>query len=85
MSNAKNSSKKIKSTPPTSPHSDTPESGPAAVDKIKRWSYIQNDLEQALGTWDELEKTEKRLSPEEEQFEKIKSIIGELKDKLDEF
>lgn len=85
MSNAKNSSKKIKSIPPTSPHSDPTESGPAAVDKMKRWSYIQNDLEQALDTWDELEKTEKRLSPEEEQFEKIKSIIGELKDKLDEF
>lgn len=56
-----------------------------AQTKIKRWSFIQNDLEKALDTWQELEKGQASLSPEEEQLEKIKTIIGQLKDKLNQF
>lgn len=53
--------------------------------KVKRWSFIQKDLEKALDTWQELEKAEVSLSPEEEQMVKIKTIIGQLKDKLEQF
>lgn len=53
--------------------------------KSKRWSFIQNDLEKALDAWQELEKAQTKLSPEEEQFEKIKTIIGQLKSKIEQF
>jgi len=53
--------------------------------KSKRWSFIQSDLEKALDTWQELEKAQAKLSPEEEQFEKIKTIIGQLKSKIEQF
>lgn len=55
------------------------------VNKSKRWSFIQSDLEKALDTWQELEKTQAKLSPEEEQFQKIKTIIGQLKSKIEQF
>ena len=51
----------------------------------KRWSFIQNDLDKALSTWEDLEKSQPALSQEEEQLVKIKSIINQLKDKLDQF
>ena len=50
-----------------------------------RWSFIQNDLENAMMTWQELEKVEVSPSPEEEQLVKIKTIIGQLKEKLEQF
>lgn len=53
--------------------------------KSKRWSFIQNDLSKAMDTWQELEKAEVGLSPEEEQLIKIKTIISQLKDKLEQF
>lgn len=55
------------------------------ISKAKRWSFIQSDLEKALDTWQELEKTQAKLSPEEEQFQKIKTIIGHLKSKIEQF
>jgi hypothetical protein len=57
-----------------------------AKNQIKdRWSFIQNDLENAMNTWQELEKVELSQSPEEEQLVKIKTIIGQLKEKLEQF
>ena len=53
--------------------------------KAKRWSFIQSDLSEALKEWQELEKAEITLSPEEEQLVKIKSIIAQLTDKLNQF
>lgn len=53
--------------------------------KSKRWTFIQTDLEKALSTWAELEKIELVLSPEQEQLIKIKTIIGQLKEKLEQF
>lgn len=70
----------------TQPDSKTLETEPRPVTgKDKRWSFIQSDLKTAFDTWQELEKIEASLSPEEEQFVKIKSIIGQLKDKLQQF
>ncbi len=53
--------------------------------KSKQWGFIQVDLEKALDTWRELEKSEAKLSPEEQQFQKIKIIICQLKEKLEQF
>ena len=53
--------------------------------KTKRWSFIQSDLTEALNAWQELEKAEVTMSPEEEQLLKIKTIIGQLREKLDHF
>lgn len=49
------------------------------------WSFIQQELENARQCWDELEKAEPGLSPEEEQFVQIKAIISQLKTKLEQF
>lgn len=51
----------------------------------KRLSFIQNDLAAALSTWNELENSEVPLSPDEEQLLKIKSLIGQLREKLEHF
>ncbi|MFZ3230271.1 MAG: hypothetical protein WA160_08705 [Pseudobdellovibrio sp.] len=56
-----------------------------SVNKQKRWGFIKNDLKDALNTWDKLEKKQAPLSKEEEQMVKIKSIINQLKDKLEQF
>ena len=64
------------------PSADAPQDNQS---KLKRWSFIQNDLEKALDTWEELEKCQAELRPEEEQLKKIKTIIGQLKDKLNQF
>ena len=50
-----------------------------------RWALIQNDLEKALNQWDKLGKDQPALSQEEQQLAKIKSIINQLKEKLDQF
>ena len=51
----------------------------------QRWSAIKTDLQLALDDWAELEKQRPALSPDEEQLVKIKSIIGQLKEKLENF
>lgn len=50
-----------------------------------RWSNLRSHLEFASMEWAELDKKNPVKSPEEEQFEKVKSIIENLKDKLNEF
>lgn len=55
------------------------------IAKSSRWSFIQNDLSKAMDTWQKLEKAEISLSPEEEQLAKIKTIISQLKQKLEQF
>ncbi|MBC7465338.1 MAG: hypothetical protein H7256_05045 [Bdellovibrio sp.] len=55
------------------------------LNKKKRWGVIKSDLKDALNTWDRLEKKEAPLSQEEQQLNNIKSIINQLKDKLEQF
>ena len=78
MSNSNDSAPKQKPSQQDTPTEVSPS-------KSKRWSFIQSDLEKALDTWQELEKNEAKLSPEEEQLQKIKTIIGQLKEKLEQF
>ncbi len=54
--------------------------------KDPNWSRINSDLKSALDTWTSLtEQLTHKMSPEEEQLREIKSILGALKDKLQEF
>lgn len=91
MSNSSNNTKNLnplnQAATSSCESAETPESTDSAtpVTKPARWSFIQNDLEKALGTWQELEKNQATQSPEEQQFEQIKTIISQLKDKLDQF
>ncbi len=50
-----------------------------------RWTNLRSTLEFASAEWEELDNQAPTKSPEEEQFEKVKSIIENLKDKLSEF
>ena len=52
--------------------------------KVK-WSSLQCDLKSALGTWDDLDQKPTKKSPEEEQLEKVKTLIEDLKMKLSDF
>ena len=62
-----------------------PENTSCAPANIDRWSFIQSDLTKAMDTWQELDKKEFAVSPEEEQLAKIKIIISQLKAKLEQF
>ncbi|MEK2644862.1 hypothetical protein [Bdellovibrio sp. BCCA] len=47
---------------------------------------LNQDLKQALDTWDVLtEQMSNKISPEEEQLQEVKKLLGELKSKLQEF
>lgn len=52
--------------------------------KVK-WSSLQTDLKSAMGDWSELDQQPAAKSPEEEQFEKVKTLIEDLKLKLNDF
>ena len=52
----------------------------------RAWSAINTDLKQALNTWEILsEEMAHKISPEEEQLQEVKRLLGELKDKLKQF
>ncbi len=51
----------------------------------KRWSYIQSDLGNAASEWQQAESQPVVKTQDEEQLEKVKSIIENLKEKLNEF
>lgn len=52
----------------------------------KRFTGINHDLKSALDTWSELsEKLTGKVSPEQEQLKEIKKLLGDLKNKLQDF
>lgn len=59
---------------------------PAELDQLAKvkWNSLQSDLANALGSWNELNDV-KDKSPEEKQLEKVKTLIEDLKSKLNEF
>lgn len=63
-------------------HSDKPR---RPAETPNKWSFIQQELENAREHWAELEKMTPGLSPEEEQFQQIKTILAQLKAKLEQF
>lgn len=52
--------------------------------KVK-WSSLQTDLKSALGSWSDLDQKTIAKSPEEEQLDKVKTLIEDLKLKLNDF
>ena len=72
---------------PTASHSDITfnKNVAAPAKKNTYWSFIQNDLSKAIDTWQVLDNSEIGISPEEEQLTKIKTIIEQLKAKLEQF
>lgn len=58
---------------------------PKTNNSKKRWSCIQSDLGLAASEWQYGEQSPQVKTPDEEQLEKVKSIIENLKEKLNEF
>lgn len=53
--------------------------------KIKRWNQVKTELSSALDEWKVLTKDlENKLSPEQEQIQEVKRLLGELKNKIKE-
>ena len=50
-----------------------------------RWSLIQSSLESAAQDWTDFSSNTQVRTHEEVQFEKVKNMIENLKDKLNEF
>lgn len=57
----------------------------AENDAKNRWSTIQSDLGFAASEWTASSPQEHVKTPEEVQLEKVKNMIEDLKDKLNEF
>lgn len=64
-----------------------PLGGGAATKKSRPlFGRLNQDLQDALSTWDTLsEEMSTKLSPEEEQLREVKRLLSELKSKLNEF
>lgn len=52
--------------------------------KVK-WSSLSSELKFAMGSWSDLDQKPAAKSPEEEQLDKVKSLIEDLKLKLNDF
>lgn len=53
--------------------------------KNLKWKTIQTDLKSALSEWSDLESEVMQKTPEEIQLEKVKSMIENIKEKLNQF
>ena len=52
----------------------------------KRWNHIQGDLQNALSTWADLTlKTQGQIDPNQEQMQKMRQIISEIRSQLEAF
>ncbi len=50
-----------------------------------QWSSLKNELQSAVNDWSLLSEKMNEISPEEEQIQKVKNLIHDLKAKLKEF
>jgi hypothetical protein len=54
--------------------------------KKERWQNLQSHLDQALNQWNEISKQmENELSPDEKRLKEVKTLLNQLKIKLNEF
>jgi hypothetical protein len=52
----------------------------------KSWAILNQELKNALNTWEVLsEEVGTKISPEEQQLQEVKRLLTELKDKLKQF
>jgi hypothetical protein len=57
-----------------------------ANNKRSIFGHLNSDLQSALNTWENLtEQMADKVSPEEEQLQEVKRLLGELKSKLQDF
>lgn len=55
-------------------------------EKKKHWKSIQEDLKSALDSWTDLsQKARVRKSPEQQQMEEIRRLLGDLQSKIRSF
>ena len=71
-------------------HSDvTPSVAPAAQPPIpsvkEKWSFLKSTLESAVNDWSELENRAPQKTAEEEQLDKMRSLISNIKIRLNDF
>lgn len=50
-----------------------------------QWSSLKNELQSAVNDWSLMSEKMNEISPEQEQIEKVKKLISDLKSKLKEF
>ncbi len=53
--------------------------------KNLKWKSIQTDLQSALTEWSGAENNDIQKTPEEVQLDKVKSMIENIKEKLNQF
>lgn len=53
--------------------------------KHLKWKSIQTDLKSALSDWSESAPKDPQKTPEELQLDKVKSMIENIKEKLNQF
>ena len=53
--------------------------------KNLKWKSIQTDLKSALSDWSESAQNDQKKTPEEVQLDKVKSMIENIKEKLNQF
>lgn len=55
-------------------------------EKKIHWKSIQEDLKSALDSWTDLsQKVTKRKTPEQQQMEEIRRLLGDLQSKIRDF
>lgn len=73
-------SKSLEDAPATEPAQSAPEK------PKKSWAILNQELKNALNTWEVLsEEVGTKISPEEQQLQEVKRLLTELKDKLKQF
>ena len=50
-----------------------------------KWKSIQTDLQSALTEWSDAQNNDIQKTPEEVQLDKVKSMIENIKEKLNQF
>lgn len=70
----------------TSEKEATTASSAKETGKKSLFGNLNSDLKQALDTWDVLTETmSNKVSPEQEQLQEVKKLLGDLKAKLAQF
>ena len=56
------------------------------TDQSTPWNHIQNDLQSALSTWEDLSaKVNVKLMPDQEQLQQIKNLLIEITLQMESF
>lgn len=76
----------LEKQPNASNASSAPAEKKEPMAKKSIFGNLNHDLKNALDTWETLtEEMTNKVSPEEEQLQEVKKLLGELKSKLKEF